>query len=215
MSYLRQLSLVDMDKLQKTSITIIGSGSIGSFTTLALAKMGVKNITLYDEDKVELHNISNQFFTLDQLDKEKVIATVENAKLFASEEDIEFIICPWMFSEDDVIESEITIVCPDNIETRALVYEKWLESDNSKFLIDVRTRAELVHVYSVTPKNHVRYLETLDIDNQEEPCTARNIIYTVLYSASIVCNHVKKFIQEQPIPFHLVYSFPEEYLIKE
>ncbi len=68
----RQTDLVDMKRLEQTAVTIIGAGSIGSFATYALAKMGVKDITVYDDDIVEQHNFSNQIYRIEDIGKKKV-----------------------------------------------------------------------------------------------------------------------------------------------
>ena len=44
-------------KEQKLNIIVVGCGSIGSFVTLNLAKLGFEKITVLDFDKVEKENI--------------------------------------------------------------------------------------------------------------------------------------------------------------
>ena len=44
-------------------VHIIGCGSVGSTVAENLSRFGVKDIVLYDFDKVEAHNIVNQMFT--------------------------------------------------------------------------------------------------------------------------------------------------------
>src|SRR3990167_9189169 len=68
-----QSGLLSVDKLDKR-IIVIGCGAIGSFVTMTLAKMGFKNILVYDEDKIENHNISNQLFPEYMVGKFKVDA---------------------------------------------------------------------------------------------------------------------------------------------
>ena len=69
----RHRELFDAEQFN-TPITIIGVGATGSWLTLMLAKLGIKDITVYDFDVVEEHNIANQAFCIHQIDKEKVIA---------------------------------------------------------------------------------------------------------------------------------------------
>ena len=71
--YHRQLSILPPEKIT-TGVTIVGTGSVGSFVALSLVKMGVKELELWDSDKVELHNIANQYFRLEDLNKYKVEA---------------------------------------------------------------------------------------------------------------------------------------------
>jgi len=51
--YWRQLKIFNPSKHRDIKIAMIGAGSVGSFTALVLAKMGLTNITVWDDDVVE------------------------------------------------------------------------------------------------------------------------------------------------------------------
>lgn len=53
-------------------VSIIGVGATGSWVGLLLAKLGVKNIILFDNDIIELHNVPNQLYSKSDIDKFKV-----------------------------------------------------------------------------------------------------------------------------------------------
>jgi tRNA A37 threonylcarbamoyladenosine dehydratase len=53
---------------------IIGCGSVGSTLSELLVRFGLINLTLYDFDKVEPHNLANQMFTQKQIGMPKVEA---------------------------------------------------------------------------------------------------------------------------------------------
>ena len=55
--FLRQLDIADPCQFKDKPITVIGAGGIGAATVVALAKTGFENITVYDFDKVEEHNL--------------------------------------------------------------------------------------------------------------------------------------------------------------
>ena len=57
-----------------TPITIVGVGSIGSYATLALAKLGFTNILVIDDGIVEEENISPQLYRLSDIGRPKVDA---------------------------------------------------------------------------------------------------------------------------------------------
>lgn len=57
----RHMELFDPDKFEHP-VTIIGAGATGSWLALSLAKLGITDITVYDFDVVEEHNIPNQTF---------------------------------------------------------------------------------------------------------------------------------------------------------
>ena len=55
-------------------IHIVGCGSVGSTVAENLARCGVTNMTLWDFDKVEPHNLANQMFRQQDIGKLKVEA---------------------------------------------------------------------------------------------------------------------------------------------
>lgn len=57
-----------------TPVTVIGAGASGSWLVLQLAKLGITNITVWDFDKIESHNIANQLFGIHQVGQSKVEA---------------------------------------------------------------------------------------------------------------------------------------------
>jgi len=59
--YFKQKKLFDPHQ-QNLKVYVYGVGPIGSHVVVGLAKIGVKNITVYDYDKVEGANIPAQFF---------------------------------------------------------------------------------------------------------------------------------------------------------
>ena len=66
-----------VEKLQKSTVMVVGCGAVGSFAIEALARSGVGHIILIDFDKIEESNINRQLVALDStVGKSKVqIAT--------------------------------------------------------------------------------------------------------------------------------------------
>ena len=73
--YWRQLDIFS-PKNFTTSITIIGAGATGSYIAWLLAKMGCRDITVYDADKIENHNLPNQIYGIKDIGKKKVLAII-------------------------------------------------------------------------------------------------------------------------------------------
>lgn len=65
-------------KLAAARVTIAGCGGLGTNISLALARIGVGQITLIDFDQVELSNLNRQQFKFSQVGMAKVIAMKEN-----------------------------------------------------------------------------------------------------------------------------------------
>ena len=73
MDYRKQINLIDAEEVN-VPINVIGCGALGSWLVLFLLKMGFKNITVYDFDNIEEHNIPNQCFSESQVGMAKVDA---------------------------------------------------------------------------------------------------------------------------------------------
>jgi len=61
-------------------VDVIGCGATGSRIALSLAKLGIRNLHIWDFDKIEAHNIANQAFGNDDIGKFKVEALAETIK---------------------------------------------------------------------------------------------------------------------------------------
>ena len=67
-----------MEKIQKLNVLIIGIGGVGGYALEALVRSGVLNITIIDNDVIELSNLNRQIISLNSnLKNEKVVAAQE------------------------------------------------------------------------------------------------------------------------------------------
>ena len=215
--YIRQQSLVNQQKLAELRIAIVGTGSIGSFTALALTKMGCEHLTLWDKDQVELHNVSNQFFNKDSIGLPKVVAAVDECKRYTPDKvDVE--VFNEVYDQQSLDKFDVVIALTDNIEGRKAAFENAQKSAKTQLFIDGRMGGELFKGYSFNPhsaladKYYQNYIE--GVENEELPCTARTIIYNVMMSSSIITSYVKKFVNGEPLPFELIFSFQTFQLMK-
>ena len=58
-------------------VTIVGCGATGSHACEQIARMGFNDVILWDFDTVDAHNITNQMFKQEDIDKAKVTACAE------------------------------------------------------------------------------------------------------------------------------------------
>jgi len=215
-SFLRQRDLINMKRLKRLSCTVVGCGSIGSFTAITLSKMGLGKLVLFDHDNVEQHNLSNQFFAHNTIDLNKAEVTKAYCEMFQAEEQ-PIIVMPIKFNGHK-INTNVVLASTDNMESRLKVFESALKSKECKLYIDVRMLGDNLKVFTVdlTEKERAkRFREDFltDIKNQLAPCTATTIIYNVLMCSSLICNLIKKHVNKEPLPFHIAYGFNENYQI--
>ena len=220
--YDRQLGLFDPNKPEnQPSIVIIGAGTLGSWTTLALAKMGLKDITVIDFDKVEEQNVPNQFFTPIQVGQLKlealhalILATtgtkIKRGHGTVSVDTVELI----RLTGRDI--PAILVCAVDNMATRRVLYN-YIGSNplDWKLFIDARSGGNTAKVYSVVPStlNFSKYESTLHSDDlsaiqnaevralSDVPCTARSVVDVSMLVAGTVCNAIRRFIMSGSLTY--------------
>jgi len=200
MDFTRQTRIFDPDK-QKHNIKVFGVGSTGSFITLTLAKMGFKNISVYDFDVVEGHNIPNQFYREQDINKLKVEALKEIIKDFTNEEIQTNNLKIEENSDLDFDLNSIFVLCVDNMETRKLIYNKIKEYPIK--LIDTRFGSEGFSIYSVDlskEEDKTLFEKSLNLEIKPTLCGEKSVIYTILSLSSEVTNIIKKIDKQEGSP---------------
>ncbi|WP_240374099.1 ThiF family adenylyltransferase [Bacillus piscicola] len=113
-------------KLQETSILIIGGGALGSHTAEMCARMGIGSITIIDRDYVELSNLQRQtlFTEQDVAHKEAKAYALENhVKAINSSIEVKGIVADLTKNEIThfVRSADIVLDCTDNFDIRFLI----------------------------------------------------------------------------------------------
>lgn len=211
--YMRQTDIFNPDDYEDRQIEIIGAGGIGSFTALALAKLGLKKIRVWDGDKVEPHNIPNQLHLIKAVGMDKVQSTKALCKQLAGVE-IETVNKFWADGDGTEKPLEgVVISAVDHIRKtqqhptsgREELWEALKTNAKVELLIDARIGGETIHIYSLRPVNDIFlwkwYEETLFPEEEiaEEACTARAIIDVGFAVGSKITNLVRKWLKEKKV----------------
>ncbi|MBI3954364.1 MAG: ThiF family adenylyltransferase [Chloroflexi bacterium] len=206
MDFWRQQDIVSSDELD-VPIVVIGAGGIGSPTVLALAKMGCTQLTVYDDDLVESHNIPNQLFLLDDIGRPKVEALAHLVQGFTG--------TSIRTVQERVAGQRLQGIVISGVDTMSSRHDIWQRSIKYKpqvrLYVDARMGAEVCRIYSINPvdPDDVRlYEETLYTDEEatEEPCTARSIIYNVFGIAALIGNQVKKHAKGEEMAKEIIFD---------
>ena len=212
--YLRQLNLVDQHRLSELGLTVVGCGAIGSFTALACVKLGLGQLVLFDYDKVETHNLSNQFYTSQDLHVNKALALFEHLKHHLTPEQT---VLPHNTKFDkQPLETELVLASVDTIEARETIFKQALTSEVCKLYIDPRMLGNNLTVFTVDLTNNqdieAFYKDFIeDVKNQRGRCSARSVCYNGFMVASLVTSHIAKYVNKQPLPLQLGYCFVNNY----
>ncbi len=183
-----------------TPIVVIGAGAIGSFVTLALAKMGFDDITVWDYDRIDEENMNCQFYRFSDIKKFKVEALQEIVQDFAN---VKIKIRNDKFTQHSVLHGGIVIAAVDSMAARAEIMGVCMHYVNISHFIDTRMTAESALMYTINPqvkRDREFYTKSWYPDNaaEVERCTAKSTMYTVLAISSQVCANVKAIAMDQP-----------------
>lgn len=207
--YTRQTGIINVKAYRNNTITIIGCGAIGSFVAISLAKMGLTNFILFDNDTVLPHNLPNQFFTVDDIDSKKIIATSKHMMLLNPECIID---CYEKFTNTTKITTPIVISCVDNIETRRVIFNTIQKNKKVQLFIDGRMNGLQAQVYAIDMtdvKQVTFYKQSLFSGKQavQGRCTEKSIIFTVLGISSFICNQIVKALLGKPINNYTILDY--------
>ena len=178
---------------QRVKIIVLGIGSLGSWVTLNLAKLGFNNISVYDFDIVEKGNISNQFFKLDNVGEYKVEALKKVVKEFTNI-DIEIHNEKVDLSTKFQIDHDtIFVLTFDTLKERKMFFN--LIKEIKCEVLDGRMGGEGYSIQVIDTfddEDMKKWEKNLNIIPTTLPCGAKSICYTNLNVASEICNIIKK-----------------------
>ena len=106
------------DNLSRMHIGIVGLGSVGCVVAEAMARIGVREITLFDPDRVEAHNLDRLLYgTIEDIGKLKVNLAKTKMNLSATAEDVAIKAIPKSIRDRDafneLLDCDIIISCVD------------------------------------------------------------------------------------------------------
>ena len=118
---LPQVEIEGQQKLLDSKVLIVGAGGLGSPASIYLAAAGVGQITIYDDDEVDLSNLQRQIaHHTDDIGADKVISTQQtlkrinpDVKVFAVKRRLE-----GEQLKQEVKKADIVLDCCDNFSTR-------------------------------------------------------------------------------------------------
>jgi len=188
-------------------VTIIGCGAIGSFVAVALAKMGVGRLLLYDADVVNEVNLGTQFFCNDDLGKPKVSALANQLAMLT-----EATTTPVAEMYDGQPLEEIVFSAVDSMTARRRIWRHVRGRREVPIYIDGRMGAMVGQVLTVHPGSPVEehaYRQTLHSQQEalQEPCTARSVVFTVLGISALVASIIRAQAVGEPVPREIVQDF--------
>ena len=205
------------NEIQKARIIIAGVGGIGSNVAFQIARMAPNNITLYDDDKVELANMAGQLYSIFDVGKNKVDAISRMLSDYTTAKQIRAVPSKFSMSTEP---GDIMICGFDNMRARTIFFSSWkghikgkTEEERKKCLyMDGRLSMDTLQILCITGDddyNISRYeKEFLFADSMADAtiCSMKQTTYLACMIGSLMTNLFTNFIAdtlEPEIPYDL------------
>lgn len=185
----------------KDEVHIIGCGAIGSNVALQLAKLGVSNIYLWDYDKVDSHNITNQIYNQNDIGKLKTDALEEHMKL----QNPDIVVKKKSKYTNETLKG-IVFLCVDSIETRYKIYVLNQFNMMIKLIIDGRMGLKTGQIYATDWANSKQIENIINLSDFKDedaavdfsPCgTTLSVSPTVLIIISIMIASMINYVNNE------------------
>ena len=153
--YSRNKGILEINILENKRVMIVGLGSFGSQIAVELAKAGVGEFSLFDFDRVELHNLARHTATIKDLGRLKTDVIEESIKgknPFAVVEKNPININDHLdLLESEVAKADIVICATDNNESRFNLSSALINQNKIGIFGRAVTRAEGGDVFRYHP----------------------------------------------------------------
>lgn len=190
--YRNQSAIINIDEFDYLKIAIIGIGSIGSFLTLALHKIGFTNIIVVDSDTVERHNIPTQLYNKEHIGLKKTESINDILDQNVYEYD-------GLYEPDILLDVDIVFICVDSLVQRKLITKGILDSyekhKKPKLIIDGRMHCLVFTVYTIPVENPTilnNYVQSTLQKEFKGSCNEKGIIQNTLAVVAVMVEQLKK-----------------------
>ena len=195
--------------IQLSTVVLAGLGGIGSYILFCLSRMKPKQIFIYDDDVVEMANLSGQLYSSTMIGKRKVDAMAELARDFSCYYGVQAV--PQRFTADTPA-GDIMICGFDNMQARKDFFEAWVNHlvkhpmPQKCLFIDGRLNMEEFQVFCMRgndtysiEKYHKEYLFE-DYQAESIQCSMKQTTYCANMIGSVIVNLFTNFIANQLKP---------------
>lgn len=144
----RHVDVFSRDAFGNKRIDVIGAGASGSRIVLALAKLGLENIHVWDFDKVEAHNIANQCYSQADIGRTKVEALKDIVKAATGME---------IHTHEERVDGsqelgDVVFLLTDTMASRQEIWKRGVRYKmRTKLMIETRMGTDQGRVYVINP----------------------------------------------------------------
>lgn len=189
-------------------VHLIGAGGVGSLVALLLAKLGVTDLHLYDDDTVVAANVGTQVYGAEHIGSLKVDALAHLCEQFAGIRPQRHAVRVARLSF-----SGLVIAAVDSMRDRRAIFEQSISGRAITWFLDVRlgfapgqAQPEMGLLFALRPlllEDCAAYARSLydDANTLGDACGSDGIIYASTIAAGKVVRAVKQLVLGEEVPF--------------
>ena len=188
-----QIHLIDPDSVRP--VTLIGAGSVGGFVAMLLVKSGVVDLTVYDNDSIDSHNVPMSIYGVGDIARFKVDALKERIE---ADTGVPIKAVRAMYERGPL--SGTVIASVDTMLARSTIWKGVKGNPRVDLFVDTRTYGAYYNVYVIDPHNEEdveEYEKSLysDSDALRQTCGIHGAGYATMAAASSAVGQVLRFWQ--------------------
>lgn len=206
------------NEIQKARIIIAGIGGIGSNVAFQLARMIPANLTLYDDDIVEMVNMAGQLYSYNDVGRSKVDAIADMIGRYTSMRQVLAIKDKFASDKEP---GDIMICGFDNMKARRVFFNSWYNhiSDKSKeerskcLYLDGRLSMDTLQILCIRGDDqynvdrYEREFLFADYEADATVCSRKQTTYLACMIGSLMVNLFTNFIANSLNPV-IPYDLP-------
>jgi molybdopterin/thiamine biosynthesis adenylyltransferase len=210
--YKRQALIASPRLMSEMPVIVCGLGTVGSNAAYHLARLGTKTFTLYDDDKVEKHNLPSQQFERADIGRYKVEAAKDQIHRVTNGATVD------AFTErlegGEPMEG-IVVLGFDNMESRRMVFDLCCHMQPQVHrVIDIRMAGNTAQAFTLNPCNpdEVAAYRLFDFDDSEAaelPCGGESVSYVGPWSGVLAANLTRQHVMGEEVPFSVIMDFAD------
>ena len=189
-------------------IHLIGAGGINNLVGPALAKMGIREIHIWDNDILETRNCPTEIaYSYDMVGQPKVAAMAHTIEYLMGENTVNVVQHQERVTEETSLDG-IVISGVDSMNSRKIIWQTVQTNFyNIPLYIDGRSSGKHTAIFAFSPAVYddtIKYQSWLFDDSKAMPleCGARNFPPVSLYVASEITRIVAQFHCEGTVQFY-------------
>ena len=131
------LTSAQLEALHRAHVAVVGLGGLGSNIAVALTRLGIGHLYLYDFDKVELSNLNRQYYFLGDIGKFKAEALITHLREINPYADFHSLVVRVTPENIHELLGDCELICEalDAAESKAMLVSSVLSTWSDKKLI--------------------------------------------------------------------------------